>query len=143
MRKGQKGDLARFAVKEEDRKSVSTTPVNGRDRPTKEQKRKLLRPNKDLQLSTTHLRDLSHDGKIDEGLKVVQGRPDGDALYGWLEFTESDVGGLGLKVEYDKDPPRHAHVVNWPTISGDRRFKELRLAEKCIPHPVDPPRKPD
>lgn len=142
MRIRQKGDLARFAVKEEDKASVSTTPVKGQERPTKAQKRRLLRPDKNLKLSTTHLHDLACEGIACEGLKVVEERPDGEALHGWLEFQASDVIGLGLKVEYDKHPPRHVHVVNWPTISGDRMFKELRLAERCAPHLVDPPKKP-
>lgn len=138
----EKGDLARFAVKEEERKSVSTTPVEGKKRPTTEQKRKLLRPGRDMKLSTSHIQDLDSTGIVDEGLRVVERHKDGEALYGWLEFKASDAIDLGLQVEYDPEPPRHTHIVGWPAIQGDRRDKELGLAEKSTPHPLDPPRHP-
>ena len=92
--------------------------MKGEKRPTTEQKRKLLRPGKDMKLSTSHLRDLDCTGVVSEGLKVVERHKDGEALYGWLEFKASDAIGLGLKVEYDAEPPRHTHIVGWPTIQA-------------------------
>ena len=138
----QKEDLARFAVKKDERKAVYPRPpvkAGGEPRPTREQKRGLLRPDKDMKLSVSHLWKLDDDGVISEGSKVVQRRSDGEALYGWLAFNASDVRRVGLGMEYDNDPPRHAHVVGWPEDSGERRSKGLNLAVKCTPRPVDPP----
>ena len=141
----QKEDLARFAVKKRESKAVYPRPPlkeGEPPRPNPEQKRSLLRPDKNMKLSVSHLCGLDDCGVIEEGLKVVEWRIDGEALYGWLEFDASDVRRVGLGMEYDNDPPRHAHVVGWPEDSGERRSKGLNLALRCMPRAVDPALQP-
>ena len=126
------GDLARFAV-EQTRLA------------TELQRAKLFRPTKQGKVSISRIDGLECDGIVEVGLRVVEDHGNADELYGWLEFTGDAVTALGLEIQYDETPPRHANIVAWPPKGEEGQLlnKRQELARacrrKCL---LDPPAKP-
>ena len=127
----QQGELARFAVKAND--------IGNTDAQTA---KRMFRPNKLGELSVSRIEGLDCNGIILEGQGVVEGRDDTDTLYGWIEVHEQVVQGQGLRIDYDEEPSRHANIVAWGEIPGDRQQQRLELVRQCSRSPVklDPPR---
>ena len=126
MKTRQEGLLARFAV----RKGQLTAAAV---------KRKLVEPNRHLELSVFRVHELGDTEVRELGVDVVHRRPDANRLYGWAEFDEALVHSVSLTLHDDDDPPRHANVVGWPTDRDERKLVESELADKATPVPVNPP----
>ena len=113
-----KGELARYAV--EDRK-VGTQARRTRN----------LRPDGRGQVSISRVDGLDTDGVFQEGLRVAQEHENSDELHGWMEFTKEAIEKPELRIQYDSEPPRHAHIVAWPEAAGKRVHKQRLLAREC------------
>ena len=82
-------------------------------------------------LSVFRVDGLNSDEILDLGIRVALLRGGTTAVHGWVEFCENGLREKGLNVIYDEDPPRHAHVVEWPKDAGDRVQIERELAHIC------------
>jgi hypothetical protein len=61
--------------------------------------------------------------------KHVAGAPGGRRVEGTGTLVAHAVTDVGLRVEPDDDPPRHAAIVGWPDEKSDRKSRAQRLAE--------------
>jgi len=52
-------------------------------------------------------------------------------LYGRAELTTADVKEVGLEIDPDNTPERHATVSGWPTQKSAQILYALKLAEKA------------
>ena len=124
------GDLARFAV--EKTKLATEAQIASEFRPTKQER-----------VSISRIDGLDCDDIVEVGLDVVERHAVASELHGWVEFTHDDVTALGLEIDYDEIPPRHANIVAWPGGKGKRLWTRQRLAKacnrKCL---LDPPAVP-
>ena len=123
------GDLARFAVERNSLKTIA-------------QRAKLFRPTKQGTVSISRIEGLDCHGIVEVGLDVVERHANATVLHGWVEFTQDAVEALGVGIDPDDDPPRHAHIVAKGT-EGEILNKRHEIAKvchrKCL---VDPPRPP-
>ena len=117
--------LARFAI-------------NRRDL-TRAGMRRALRPDRNFELSVFYIDSLNSQEVQDLGLEVVKLRPDADELHGWLEFHQSYVYGIGLSVQRDDNPPRHANIIGWPHDVAQRWLKAQQLSEGATLVTLNPP----
>jgi hypothetical protein len=53
-------------------------------------------------------------------------------IYGRAELTITAVSDIGLKIDLDNRPPRHANIIGWPTEKSARKLCALKLAEKSF-----------
>jgi len=51
-------------------------------------------------------------------------------IYGRAELTIGAVSQIGLKVDLDNNPPRHANIIGWPAQKSAQKLYALKLAEK-------------
>jgi hypothetical protein len=80
---------------------------------------------KDLKLSVFLTEDLSAEQIWMLGQKYVSPN-----IYGRAELTRSAVSEIGLRVEVDNKPLRHANVVGWPVQKSEQKLYALKMAEK-------------
>lgn len=59
--------------------------------------------------------------------------PGGDTT-GRADVAERAVTEVGLQVEHDNDPPRHANIRGWPDDKPQRKALALRLARIAVLH---------
>ena len=52
------------------------------------------------------------------------------SIYGRAEIAHVAVSGIGLKVEPDNKPQRHANITGWPAQKSEQKLYALKLAEK-------------
>ncbi len=64
------------------------------------------------------------------GERCVAG-PQGRTLWGRADVLAGDVGEVGLTVDADDDPPRHANIVGWPEEKDAQKMLALELAERA------------
>ncbi|MGH9891757.1 MAG: hypothetical protein ACREA0_07210, partial [bacterium] len=58
----------------------------------------------------------------------VAGAPGGRRVLGTGTLVARAVTDVGLLVEPDDDPPRHAAIVGWPDEKDDRKSRAQKLA---------------
>lgn len=51
-------------------------------------------------------------------------------IYGRAELTIAAVSDIGLKIDLDNNPPRHANIIGWPTQKSAQKLCALKLAEE-------------
>jgi hypothetical protein len=51
-------------------------------------------------------------------------------IYGRAELRIAAVSDIGLRVDLDNRPPRHANILGWPTQKSAQKLCALKLAEK-------------
>jgi hypothetical protein len=51
-------------------------------------------------------------------------------IYGRAEIAYVAVSEIGLKVDLDNKPPRHANLTGWPIQKSEQKLYALKLAEK-------------
>ena len=59
-------------------------------------------------------------------------QPQGRRLHGWAEVPESQVASIGLVVEPDDDPPRHANIAGWPPEKHRQKLLAQELAAIAV-----------
>lgn len=101
--------------------------------------RRAFRPDRNLKLSVFYIDSLNSQEVQDLGLEVVRLRPDAVELHGWLEFDQSRVDEIGLLVQRDDNPPRHANIIGWPHDVPERWLKAQRLSEAATLVTLNPP----
>lgn len=82
-------------------------------------------PPKDLRLSVFLTQSLSS-----EQIWILGKRYLGANVYGRAELTLATVSEIGLKVDIDNRPQRHANIIGWPTQKSERKLYAIKLAEK-------------
>lgn len=50
--------------------------------------------------------------------------------YGRAELTIAAVSEIGLRIDLDNRPPRHANIFGWPAEKSAQKLYALKLAEK-------------
>ena len=53
---------------------------------------------------------------------------------GRAQFVAAGAGRVGLHLDADDDPPRHANLVGWPATKPERLTVAQRLAAECEIH---------
>jgi hypothetical protein len=51
-------------------------------------------------------------------------------IYGRAELANTIISKIGLRVEQDDMPKRHAHITGWPNQKSEQKLYALKLAEK-------------
>jgi hypothetical protein len=74
-------------------------------------------PPKDLKLSVFMTDGLSSKQIWMLGEKHVKAN-----IYGRAELTSIAVSGIGLGIELDNNPERHANVIGWPIQKSERKL---------------------
>lgn len=87
-------------------------------------------PPPDLKLSVFDIMHLSEQQIWAIGKKHVC-EPRGKTLYGRGQFPVSTAVGVGLRVEVDNDPPRHASLYGWPPEKSEQKVVALQLAKRA------------
>jgi len=87
-------------------------------------------PPPDLKLSVFDIMHLSELHIWAIGKKYVC-EPQGKTLYGRGQFPVSTAVGVGLKVEVDNTPPRHANLYGWPQEKSEQKIVALQLAKQA------------
>ena len=82
-------------------------------------------------MSISRIDDLDCGGIVEVGLAMVERHTVADELHGWVEFTHNAVTALGLEIDYDEMPPRHANIIAWPVGKGKLLRTRRRLARAC------------
>jgi hypothetical protein len=54
--------------------------------------------------------------------------PPNKKLYGRADIDDSDIEKVGLSIERDDTPPRHANIIDWSAMKEDNKEKALMLA---------------
>ena len=82
-----------------------------------------------FQTSVFQIQGLSEDEVWSLGEQhVLKNRPD-RRVHGRADVTVQEVLGVGLYLDPDNDPPRHANIVGWPGTKPERKLVALKLAE--------------
>ena len=123
---GSAGLLARFALYRDRLKAGGAA-------------RKLFEPDPQGNLSVFSIDGLPHDIVREIGRDVATRHPNARRLYGWAEIGKADVESVGLSVDRDDNPPRHANVTGWPERREDRKEKANLLKNLCRPVRLDTP----
>ena len=89
-------------------------------------KPKLFEPNKGGELSVFDVVGLSCCEKCKLGIPVAMAQ--NKRLYGWAMISCEQIREVGLLVDLDNNPPRHANVRGWPIGREDRKAKQQELA---------------
>jgi hypothetical protein len=55
-------------------------------------------------------------------------------LLGRADIRAGSVYEVGLSIDVDNDPPRHANIVDWPEEDTAIRLKAIELAERAQLH---------
>ena len=82
-------------------------------------------------MSISRIDGLDCNGIVEVGLDMVARHRVADELHGWVEFTHNAVTALGLEIDYDETPPRHANIIAWPDGKGELLRIRRRLARAC------------
>jgi hypothetical protein len=53
--------------------------------------------------------------------------------HGYAELRAGEIDDVGLRLERDNSPPRHAAIVGWPGNEEDRLDLALQLSQRCGP----------
>lgn len=80
---------------------------------------------KDLKLSVFQTDGLTSDQIWILGEKYIT-----PSIYGRAEIAHVAVSEIGLKVEPDNKPQRHANITGWPVQKSEQKLYALKLAEK-------------
>jgi hypothetical protein len=70
------------------------------------------------------------DGLSAEQIWILGQRYVAANIYGRAELTLAAVFEIGLKVEVDNKPQRHANITGWPVQKSEQKLCTLKLAEK-------------
>jgi hypothetical protein len=62
----------------------------------------------------------------------VAGVPGGRAVHGTGTIRAHVVSDVGLRLEPDDDPPRHAAIAGWPEGKDDQKSRAQRLAAAAL-----------
>ncbi len=89
-------------------------------------KPKLFEPNKDGELSIFDVAGLSSEDKCK--LEIPVAKTQNKRLYGWGVVSCEQIRKVGLKIDRDDNPPRHANILGWPEAREDRKSKQQALA---------------
>jgi hypothetical protein len=88
-------------------------------------------PPRDRLLSTFRTKELGEDDIWALGYKFVA-TPQAVPLYGRGELGVRDAVELGLRVERDVPPPRHANIAGWPEDKAQQKSLAQQLAAVAI-----------
>lgn len=92
-------------------------------------RRPAFEPDEKLEKSVFHVRGLSEARIWRLVLAVARNwtkRP-----YGWATIESQHVTEVGLRLDYNNSPPRHANIVGWPTNREAQMSAAQRLAQKA------------
>ena len=89
-------------------------------------------PPQDLKLSVFRTQGLS-DSRIWElgEEEVIKKAPTPKTLYGRADIVPLIVKMVGLEVDPDNIPPRHANIARWPQEKSEQKLVALQLAEEA------------
>ena len=82
-------------------------------------------PDKHLRLSVFCTTDQVLEEIIDIAKANVQGK-----VYGHGSCTVSFIEGLGLNIDYNNEPERHADIINWPLTKDEQKNFAQKLSVK-------------
>ncbi len=94
-------------------------------------------PPKDLKLSVFQIVGLRIPAIWRLGVVHVAG-PSQRTLYGRADVRRTVVDEVGLAVEADNDPPRHAAIVGWPIEKSAQKLYALDLAGRAQTYTYHP-----
>jgi hypothetical protein len=80
---------------------------------------------RNMELSVFHT-----NGLKDDQIWILGERYVSPNIYGRAEITHAAVSDLGLKVELDNKPQRHANIIGWPAQKSEQKLYALKLAEE-------------
>jgi hypothetical protein len=75
--------------------------------------RKAFIPSKELTTSVFHIVGMPQDEVAEAGTEFVK-EGHGTPCYGWARFLAAAVDPVGLRIDYNNVPPRHADLIGWP-----------------------------
>jgi len=87
-------------------------------------------PPGDLKLSVFQTKNLSEKNIWDIGERHVA-QPRKKTLYGRGDVTVASVQKIGLKIDPDNEPPRHAGIIGWPEGKSEQKSLAQELAEQA------------
>ena len=111
MARRTKGELVRFGY---ERRKILGSPSA---------MRRLFQPDKTLKLSVSRIEDLECDEILELGIQFGKHSTQARPVHGWFELHADDVVDAKLNIEYDEDPPRHAHIIGWPDTPSERNLR--------------------
>jgi hypothetical protein len=89
-------------------------------------------PPPDLKLSVFRIIGLTEENIWEIGEEeVVQKQPTPKTLYGRAEIIAAIVQNVGLTIDPDNDPPRHANILGWPEEKSEKKLIALELSESA------------
>ena len=92
-----------------------------------------------MTLSVSFIDDLECDEVRDLGVETGRRHRTAKQLFGWAVLRAEEIRELGLRIERDDNPPRHANILDWPDDSRLRKEKRLKLARHACPVPLPTP----
>lgn len=101
-------------------------------------KPKTLMPAKDGNRSVFRIGGLRKASVLALAQKEV-GDKRGKTVLGWGELLASAITKVGLAINPDDNPPRHANITGWPDEMDERLEKAQDLAHACRLHLVEHP----
>ncbi|QXD13984.1 hypothetical protein GQ464_010990 [Rhodocaloribacter litoris] len=87
-------------------------------------------PNRDGETSVFDIHELTETEIWEMGRRYVAA-PQGRSLCGRADTFVSIVENLGLMVDFDDHPPRHANITGWPHEKSAQKLKALELASNA------------
>lgn len=85
-------------------------------------------PPKDLKLSVFQIEGFDED-RIWEMGQTYAAEPSNRTLHGRGDITVSAVYQIGLSLNPDNQPPRHADIVDWPEEKSKQKLFAVELAD--------------
>ncbi len=86
-------------------------------------------PPADLRLSVFQIKGLTSVEVWELGLRYVAQPPDRN-VHGRADLANGSVRDVGLTLELDDSPPRHAAIKGWPTEKSEQKLRALELAKR-------------
>ena len=86
-----------------------------------------------MALSVSFIDGLECDEICELGKEAGRRHKTAKQLFGWAAICAKNVRELGLRIERDDNPPRHANVLDWPDDSRLRKEIRLKLARHAYP----------
>lgn len=107
-----------------------------RERPAPRVRHEAFMPHPYVELSVNRIDGVSEALIWDAGDAVATKQK--KRIYGRGDVNNSVVTGQNLKTVPDEPPPRHANIIGWPTLTGDKKtdkhlqkVKALEIAGKA------------
>lgn len=67
----------------------------------------------------------------DLGEKVVSKALEEKTIYGFGQIFPKHIAKIGLLLDPNNIPPRHADIVNWPDEKSEQKLRAMELAKEA------------